>query len=226
MNKLRIPQFSMEKAHKTQLRLSKKIILRDMLPEKINFIAGVDVAYTKDKAIGAVAVLEYESLKLMESQTSICKLLFPYIPTLLSFRETPPAIKCIKKLTVQPDLFLVDGHGIAHPYRCGFASHLGLLIGKPTIGVAKNKLVGEIEAKGKEIALIKSENDVVGAMVITKQGRKPIYVSVGHKVSLERAIEIVLHCIKDDRIPEPILTAHRIATAEKRKLNNKTKLTK
>jgi len=226
MNRLHVSQFSIEKAHKTQLHLSKKIVLTDMLPEKINLIAGVDVAYTKDEAIGAVAVLRYDSLKLIESQTSICKILFPYIPTLLSFRETPPAIGSIKKLTVQPDLFLVDGHGIAHPYRCGFASHLGLVMDRPTIGVAKNKLIGETENKINNVAFLKNGNDFVGAALTTKHGCKPIYVSVGHMISLKRAIEIVLHCIKDKRIPEPILIAHKIATAEKQKINNGTKIMK
>ena len=215
------PNFSIEKAHKTQLRLSKQIVLEDMLPEKIRFVAGVDVAYVKDMAIGAVAVLDYTSLELVESKTAVCKARFPYVPTLLSFRETPPTALCIKKLHLQPDIFLVDGHGFAHPYRCGFASHLGLVIGKPTIGVAKGRLFGEVEdaISEKDVALLKHEDKVIGAVVKTKQGCKPVYVSVGHMVSLETAVKIVRHCICHSRIPEPVSKAHQIATAEKRKIN-------
>jgi deoxyribonuclease V len=215
------PKFSVEKAHKTQLQLSKQIVSEDKLPEKIRLVAGVDVAYVKGISIGAAAVLDYNSLKLVELQTALCKTRFPYIPTLLSFREIPPTVLSIKKLRVQPDIFLVDGHGFAHPYRCGFASHLGLVIGKPTIGVAKSWLFGEVEnVKAEEnVVFLKHDDEVVGAVVTTKSGCKPVYVSVGHMISLETAIKIVKHCIRYNRIPEPILKAHEIATAEKRKIN-------
>lgn len=215
------PNFSIEKARETQLRLSKQIVLEDVLPKKIHFIAGVDVAYVKDLSIGAVAVLDYTSLKLVESQTALCKTRFPYVSTLLSFREIPPTVLSIKKLHLQPDIFLVDAHGFAHPYRCGFASHLGLAIGKPTIGVAKSRLFGEVEgARGKrDVALLKHDKEVIGAVVTTKRGCKPVYVSVGHMVSLETAVKVVKHCARHNRIPEPILKAHELATAEKRKIN-------
>jgi deoxyribonuclease V len=213
--------FSIEKAHKTQLRLSKQIVFEDRLPEKINYVAGVDVAYVKELSIGAVTVLNYATLKPVESQTAICKTRFPYIPTLLSFREIPPSVLCIKKLHAQPDVFLVDGHGLAHPYRCGFASHLGLVLGKPTIGVAKNRLVGEVkDFQDKEVIHLKHDGEIVGAAVKTKHGCKPVYVSVGHMVSLKTAIKIVKHCVIHGRIPEPILKAHEIATIEKQKIKN------
>jgi len=219
--------FSIKKAHQTQLRLSKKIIFENMLPEKIRFVAGVDVAYTKKISIGAVAILDYNSLTLVESQTALCKTCFPYVPTLLSFREVPPIVSCIKKLRLQPDVFLVDGQGFAHPYRCGFASHLGIVIGKPTIGVAKSRLFGKVESvkAEKDVAFLKHEREVVGAMVITKRERKPVYVSVGNMISLETAIKIVKHCSRHNCIPEPILKAHEIATIEKRKINNIKALT-
>jgi len=215
------PTFSVKKAHETQLQMSKNIVFEDGLPEKIQFIAGVDIAYMKGTSIGAVAVLNYDSLKLVESQTTFCKTCFPYIPTLLSFREVPPAVLCIKKLRTKPEVFLIDGHGFAHPYHCGFASHLGLVINKPTIGVAKSKLFGEIEGNKTErdIDFLKHKGEVIGAAVITKRGCKPVYVSVGHMTSLETAIKIVKHCVHQDRIPEPILKAHEIATTEKRKIN-------
>jgi deoxyribonuclease V len=216
------PKFSVKKAHMTQLKLSKQIILEDRLPRKIRYIAGVDVAYSKGTSIGAVAVLDYDSLELVESQTAYCKTRFPYIPTLLSFREIPPTVLSVKKLKVQPDVFLVDAQGFAHPYHCGFASHLGLIINKPTVGVAKSRLFGEVEEYNSEedVAFLKHKETVVGATVITKHGCKPVYVSVGHMVSLETAIKIVKHCARNDRIPEPTLRAHEIAALEKRKINN------
>lgn len=214
-------KFSIQKAHEAQLRLAKRIIIEDRLPKKIRYVAGVDVAYTEHFSVGAVAVLDYGSLELVESRTALYKTRFPYIPTLLSFREVPPAILSVKKLQVQPDVFLVDGQGVAHPFRCGFASHLGILLGKPTIGVAKSKLFGEVENDETEngIVFLKHGNEVVGAMITTKLGCKPVYVSVGHMISLKKAIEIVKHCVRQNRIPEAILKAHQIATARKRKIN-------
>lgn len=214
-------KFSVKKAHEAQLRLSKQIIFEDRLPDKIRFVGGVDIAYVKDISIGVAAVLDFDSLELVESQIAHCKTLFPYIPTLLSFRETPPAVLCTRKLHTQPDVLLADGHGFAHPYRCGFASHLGLVLRRPTIGVAKSKLVGEIESvkAGEDTGSIIHNGELVGAAVITKQACRPVYVSVGHMVTLKTAIQIVKHCVNDSRIPEPILRAHEIATEQKRKIN-------
>jgi deoxyribonuclease V len=223
MNKARMePKFSVEKAHKAQLRLSEKIVFEDKLPKKVRSVAGVDVAYGKGVSVGAVTVLDYDSFNLTESQTAICKTRFPYIPTLLSFREIPPSVSCIKKLHTTPDVFLVDGHGFAHPYECGFASHLGLAIRKPTIGVAKDRLFGEVEnVKTEEnFAFLKHNDRIIGAVVTTKGGCKPVYVSVGHMISLETAIKIVKHCARHNRIPEPIWKAHEIANVVKRKINN------
>lgn len=211
--------FSVKKAHQTQLKLSRQIIFEDRLSEKINRVAGVDVAYTESLSIGATVVLNYGTLQLMESSVSHCKTKFPYVPTLLSFREIPPVLLSIKKLRTQPDVFLVDGQGFAHPYGCGFASHLGLIIGKPTIGVAKSRLVGECYEKKGDVEFLRFKGRTVGAAVTTKQGSKPVYVSVGHMISLPTAIEIVEHLSTNNRVPEPIIKAHQLATAEKRKIN-------
>jgi len=210
-------KFSISKAHETQMRLSQKIIAEDRLPNKIKCIAGVDVAYTDGLAIGAVAVLDYETLELLERQTATSKVKFPYIPTLLSYREIPPAVACIKKLKLKPDVFLADGQGIAHPYGCGFASHLGLAIGKPTIGVAKSRLVGEPTTIANQVFLVQ-KGKVIGAVATTIKGVKPVYVSVGHMISLATAVKIAKHCVRNSRIPEPLLLAHKIAAEEKRKM--------
>ena len=192
-----------------------------MLPREIRYVAGVDIAYTKESSIGAAAVLDYDSLSLVESKTAHVKTEFPYIPTLLSFREIPPAVAVIKKLHLQPDVFLVDGQGIMHPYRLGFASHLGLILDKPTIGVAKSPLIGKIgEFNEENWAPIMDENEVVGVALITRKGTKPVYVSIGHMVSLKRAIEIVKHCTPSYRVPKPARLAHNIAAQEKRKVQN------
>jgi len=213
--------FHVEKAHETQLCLSRKIIMEDKLPQQIKTVAGVDVSYVGNIGVGASTVLDYESLKLLESQVATCQVKMPYIPTLLSFREIPPAMASIKKLEIQPDVFLVDAQGLAHPYRCGFASHLGLIVGKSTVGVAKSRLIGEpVEMNGETFLVDKGE--VIGALVTTKQGAKPIYVSIGHMVSLETAVKIVKHCAKS-RIPEPTLQAHKLATKERIRLSQKAK---
>ena len=212
------PRFSIKKAHATQLRLSKKIIQEDILPETIKYVAGVDIAYTKTTSIGAVAVLDLASLSLIESQTVHIKTRFPYIPTLLSFREIPPAYAAVKKLEKQPDVILVDGQGIAHPYGLGFAAHLGLAINRPTIGVAKSLLYGNVETvDDHEWNSLLDKGKTIGAEVITKSGTKPIYVSVGHRVSLRTAIKIVKGCTRTYRIPEPIRVAHIFANKEKKK---------
>ena len=128
----------------------------------------------------------------------------------------------INKLKLQPDVFLVDAQGIAHPYRCGFASHFGLAIGKPTVGAAKGRLIGvPVERDGETFLVDKGE--VIGAVVTTKQGAKPVYVSIGHMVSLETAVKMVKHCAKS-RIPEPLLQAHKLATKERIKLAQESKV--
>ena len=215
------PIFSIAKAHKAQTCLSEKIIAEDRLPSRIKLVAGVDVSYGDEDAVGAAVILDYESLSFVECQTAVCKVKFPYVPTLLSFREIPAAVACIRKLKLQPDVFLVDGQGLAHPYRCGFASHLGLAIGKPTIGVAKSRLIGETKKIGEYVFLV-HDGQVVGSVVTTKKGTKPVYVSVGHLVSLTTAIRVVKDCTRSSRLPEPLFWAHRIATDEKthRKLNS------
>jgi deoxyribonuclease V len=210
-----IHRFSISNARKAQIGLSQKIIREDKLPRKPRLVAGVDVAYLNNLAIGAVAVLDYETLELLESQIAVCETKLPYIPTLLSFREIPPAVACIRKLKLSPDVFLVDGHGIAHPYGCGFASHLGLVIGKPTVGVAKSRLIGKLVKIGKNNFLVQN-GEIIGSVVTTKEGSKQVIVSIGHKVSLETATKIVKHCVITNRIPEPLLQAHNIATREKK----------
>lgn len=213
------PKFSIEKAHAMQLQLSKHVIKENVLPEKIRYVAGVDIAYAKGMSIGAAIVLDSASLSPVESVVSRVKTRFPYIPTLLSFREVPPALSAIRKLRVQPDIFMVDAHGIMHPYRLGFAAHLGLVMDRPTIGVAKSPLCGESKLlRERRWAPIVDEGEIVGAEVVTKLGKKPVYISIGHKVSLETAIDIVIDCTRAHRIPEPTRRAHLMVSEDRRRL--------
>jgi len=147
---------------------------------------------------------------------------FPYIPTLLSFREIPPTVACIKKLRLQPDVLFADGQGLAHPYGCGFASHLGLALGKSTIGVAKRRLVGEPTTIADHVFLVQ-KGRIIGEVVTTREGVKPVYVSVGHLVSLETAVKIAKHCMRSGKIPEPIRQAHKIAIEERKRVQAKHK---
>jgi deoxyribonuclease V len=214
---LKLPNnFSVQKARKTQTVLAQKVIKQGRLPQKIRWIGGVDVAYLGNFGVAAATVVDYESLEVSESEVAVCEVKMPYVPTLLSFRELPPAIAAIRKLKICPDVFLVDAQGLAHPYRFGFACHLGVALGKPTIGVAKSRLFGEPVKVGAETFLM-DKGEAVGAEVVTKEGFKPVYVSVGHMVALESALEIVRHTSKG-RISEPILHAHTLATKERNRL--------
>jgi deoxyribonuclease V len=211
--------FSVEKARKAQRLLSNRVICEDNLTKQIKYVGGVDVAYCGGISISVATVLDFTSFALIESQTVCCKTRFPYVPTLLSFREVSPAVLAIKKLHKMPAVFLVDGQGIAHPRRLGFASHLGLAIDKPTIGVAKSLLCGEVGEFNEEgWAPITDKGEIIGAALVTVSGEKPVYVSVGHRISLNRSIAIARHFSHRNRVPEPIREAHRIANEEKKKL--------
>lgn len=212
--------FSIRKAHEAQRKLCKKIIFEDKLPEKIRYVAGIDAAYDGTNAVGAAVVLEYDSLELVEQQTTVCPVSFPYVTTLLSFREMRSVIQSIRKLKSPVDVFFVDAHGYSHPYRCGFASHLGLVLNKPTIGVAKKRLIGEADCvQGDGTLFLQDNGEIIGAAVVTRPEARRVYVSVGHMISLETAVKLVKHCVLMDRLPIPIVKAHSLATEAKRKIN-------
>jgi deoxyribonuclease V len=217
-------KFSVAKAHELQSRLSKLIFRKDLLPRVLRLVAGVDVSYVAGVSIGVAAVLDFSSFTVLETQKATVKTRFPYIPTLLSWREIEPSKRAFKKLRTSPDVVLVDAQGIAHPYRFGLASHLGLVLDIPTIGVAKSLLIGQVgKVNAEGWAPITDKGELVGAAVRRSPMEQPVYVSIGHKVSLERAIEIVKHCMKSTRIPEPSRVAHTLATQEKVKYKQKTK---
>ena len=180
------------------------------------FIAGVDMSVRKaaGMAIGAVVVLNYPELEVVEMKIAQGKLDFPYIPGLLSFRELPVILNACEKLDTNPDLILVDGQGIAHPRRFGLASHLGLFLDTPTIGCAKSRLCGSYAAPGDEVGShteMIDDGETIGVALRTKHRVKPIYISIGHKIDLGTAIHWVLACCRGYRLPEPTRLAHLAA---------------
>jgi deoxyribonuclease V len=176
-------------------------------------VAGIDVAASRRTGLlwAGVVVLTYPDLLPVEAQWIRAGSHFPYIPGLLSFREIPPLLRAMGKLKTAPDLFLCDGQGIAHPRGLGIASHLGVLTQTPSIGCAKSRLVGAFEPvkpeRGSRVALI-YKGRRVGAVVRTRTGVKPLFVSPGHAVTVDQAAQMVLRCGGRFRIPEPIRQAH------------------
>ena len=208
-------QVSPTQARDIQQRLAAQVSRSSQLTNP-HLIAGVDIsaANTQGIATGAVVVLEYPELRLVETKVAQGRPNFPYVPGLLSFRESPLTLAACEKLTVTPDLILVDGQGVAHPRRLGLASHLGLLLNTPTIGCAKSLLCGQHEEPDGEpgsYAEVLDRGETIGVALRTRLGVKPIYVSIGHKVDLETAIYWVLECCHGYRLPEPTRLAHLAA---------------
>ena len=215
VRKLHDWQVGIPQAISIQKNLAKQVSMTGKLDEPC-FIAGVDISVNRvgEMAAGAVVILNYPELKLMEVQVVRGKPDMPYVPGLLSFREAPLILAACEKLTLTPDLILVDGQGIAHPRRFGLASHLGLLLDIPAIGCAKSRLCGSHDAPDIEAgsyAEIVDSGEIIGAALRTKHGVNPLYVSVGNKVDLQTAIFWVMQCCRGYRLPEPARFAHLAA---------------
>lgn len=190
-------------------------------PAKVRLVAGTDISYLREKrlALGAAVLMTYPGLELLEVGTSCVEVDFPYVPGLLSFRELPALLPALEELGEAPDLLFVDGQGIAHPRGCGLASHLGVITGLPTIGCAKSRLLGEAVEPGNEVGEwtpLVHEGRTVGAVLRTRSGVKPLYVSVGHLVDLPSAVSMVLSCLRGTRLPEPQRRAHQVTSELKR----------
>lgn len=188
----------------------------DDLPT-VNTVAGLDVGPLTSTGMirGAIAVMSFPDLRMADQAVAYRVPTLPYVPGLLSFREIPALLAALEKLGVLPDLLLCDGQGLAHPRRFGIASHLGVLTGIPTIGVAKSLLVGEhtpVPDKRGAWRPLMHKGDIVGAALRTRTGCAPIYVSIGHRVSLDTAIRYTLACTTRFRLPETTRAAHRLAS--------------
>jgi deoxyribonuclease V len=215
INSLHGWQVSTTQAFDIQLRLASQVCRSNEVASP-RFIAGVDISVNRAQgmATGAVVVLNYPELRVVETKVVNGKVTFPYVPGLLSFREAPLTLAACERLSVTPDLILVDGQGIAHPRRMGLASHLGLFLDTPTIGCAKSRLCGSHEIPGWKpgsYAEVVDRDETIGAALRTKLGTKPIYVSIGHKVDLQAAIYWAMRCCRGFRIPEPTRLAHLAA---------------
>lgn len=205
-----------EQAIALQRQLRRHIVTIDSLGT-VNRIAGVDVGFEEQGGVtrAAVAVLSYPALELLESAIARRPTVFPYIPGLLSFREIPAVLDALDRLATLPDLLLCDGQGIAHPRRLGIASHLGLITDIPSIGVGKSRLWGthgEIPAERGGWTPLWDRQERIGAVLRTRVGVKPLFVSPGHRISLETSIGYVMACTRRYRLPETTRHAHRLAS--------------
>jgi deoxyribonuclease V len=208
-------ELSCREAAGLQNELRERLILDDRsFPPSLRTIAGADVSYARgsDRFFAAVVVLSYPSLDLLEEAFAEDRSAFPYVPGLLSFREGPVVLKAFGRLRKLPDAVLFDGQGIAHPRGIGLAAHLGLFLDTPAIGCAKTRLHGthgEVGMKAGCRADLLADGAVIGSVVRTRDRVKPVYISQGHRISLEKAVEITLSCCRGCRLPEPVRMAHR-----------------
>jgi deoxyribonuclease V len=212
-------------ARRIQADLAARVDLTDAITlDAIETVAGVDNTYvTQDgmtTAGAVVVVLTFPAMEVVETAFVWQPIAFPYVPGLLSFREAPAVLAACADLAVGPDVFLFDGQGYAHPRRLGLASHLGLFLERPTIGCAKSRLVGEYEEPervfGAHTPLV-DRGEVIGAAVRTRPRHKPLFVSPGHRISVETAVAIALACCRDGAfLPEPTRLAHEVVTQQRR----------
>lgn len=196
-----------------QEQLREQALIEDQLGE-VRAAAGVDVDIRERVARAAVVVLRYPDLAVLETAAAEAPLTFPYIPGLLAFREAPAILSACEKLRIEPDLFIFDRHGTAHPRRFGLACHVGIILDKPSIGCAKSPLCGQHGGLLQQVgawAPLLDEGEVIGAAVRTRERVKPVYVSPGHRIGLETAIRYVLTTCSSYRLPEPCRLAHLAA---------------
>jgi deoxyribonuclease V len=210
---------SPDEAKRIQRELRGRLSLVDAIkPSEIRTVAGADNGYLRREstttAYAAVLLFSFPDLELVETQTASCPVEFPYVPGLLSFREAPAILAAFRKLSRAPDVILFDAQGYAHPRRFGAASHLGLILDRPSIGCAKSRLIGRYEEPGPEFGArspLLDRGEVVGAVVRTRPGRAPLFVSPGHKIGVETAVEIALACSRGaHQMPEPTRQADRM----------------
>ena len=211
---------SSQEAIKIQKRLRSRLDFKK-LSSTIRYVAGTDVSFSKRSGLvwAGVLVFRYPELDRVEEKWAQGKASFPYIPGLLSFRELPILLKAMKRLESGPELILCDGQGVAHPRGLGLASHLGLLVDKPTIGCAKSRLVGEFIDVGKKkgsCANLWYNGQVVGAVVRTRQGVKPLFISPGNRITLDESVKMALSCCGGYRMPEPTRQAHLLVNGLRR----------
>jgi deoxyribonuclease V len=207
------------RAKKIQLKLKRSLRFVKG-PRKVSAIAACDVSYKKGWVAGVVVVYSYPDLELLETAYKRELATFPYVPGLLTFREGPVLCKIFRALTIEPDVILFDGQGKAHPLRLGEAAHLGLLFDKPSIGCAKSRFIGEYKEPGGKrgsFSKLYDGQEVIGAVLRSKDNVKPVFVSPGHKMDLDSALKIIKKCLREYRIPEPLRQAHMLSVQHVKK---------
>jgi len=206
-----------KKLEKEQLELSKRLSLMDKKNiNEIKYIAGIDTTFTdiwsdKTTAISAITVLEYPSLKEVETVFAVKEIDFPYIPTFLAYRELPAILEAYKKLRTKPDVFFIDGMGILHPRKMGIASHFGVITGEVSIGIGKSKLIGEYkEPENKPLSFrpIYVNGELRGYILRSRKNSNPIFVSPGNNISANSALKLTVNTLKGYKLPEPTRLAH------------------
>jgi len=209
-------------ARELQVELRRRVRLTPF-SGPVSRVAGVDAAFLGNRVVAAAVLLRYPELTVEAQATTTRPVPLPYIPGLLSFREGPAVLAALDRLPAVPDLFLFDGQGIAHPRRLGIAAHLGVLLDRPAIGVAKSRLVGEADEaalgaeKGQWLPLTE-DGEVIGGLVRSRTRVRPLYVSPGHRCTVDDAVAWTLACCTRYRLPEPTRSADALAAREKRRL--------
>lgn len=203
-----------------QKRLAARVHICQFPPrgKRLRLVAGCDVSYERrgNRMYAGIVVLGYPEMERIEGACAVCEAAFPYIPGLLSFRESPALLQAWRRLKNKPDVLMVDGHGIAHTRRLGIASHLGVVLDLPTIGCAKSRLIGTYvepcESRASRTFLL-DRGETIGAVVRTRDNVKPVFVSVGHRTTLDDAVRLVLESARGYRLPEPTRQAHILVNA-------------
>jgi deoxyribonuclease V len=206
---------STSEAKALQPQLAEQVITETTFdPASVRTVAGVDVGFEGGVACAAVVIISFPQLEPVDYALAKVEATFPYVPGLLTFREGPSVLAACEKLATWPDLFIFDGHGLAHPCRIGLAAHMGVILDWPSIGCAKSRLIGTHaepgDAKGDWVPLY-DEGQVIDAVVRSRPGVKPLYVSTGHRVDLATAIQLTLRCTRQYRLPETTRYAHKVA---------------
>ncbi len=209
-----------KQAVQIQQRLRTKVVASGRV--RPTCVAGADLAFLPktDRVIACVVLLAYPRMEILDTVVRVDRTSFPYVAGLLSFREAPPLLRAFRQLRQVPDLIFTDGHGLSHPRAAGIACHIGVLLDIPVIGCAKSILYGRFEEPGKQFGAVSYLYDrrqaIIGAAVRTRAAVRPVFVSVGHRIGLARAIRLTLRCTKGFRIPEPTRQAHILAERAKR----------
>ncbi|MEW6380042.1 MAG: deoxyribonuclease V [bacterium] len=216
-------EVSYQEALEIQRKLS-RMVETGPLSQPVTLVAGADISYSKmdERLFAAVVAFTFPDLEIVEQAKAEGRATFPYIPGLLSFREAPTLLTAFARLRHEPDVILVDGQGIAHPRRLGIASHLGILLDRPTIGCAKTRLSGNYVEPGEhkgEKSPLQHGRETIGMVLRTRTRTRPLFISVGHKIDLETAVSIVLACTRTFRLPEPTRQAHLLANRLRREFS-------